>query len=252
MGVSGTDMDSDGDLDLFLTHLAVETNTLYVNGGRGMFTDATLMAGLATPSRGFTGFGTSWLDYDNDGWPDLLIGNGDVKVIQEQERAGDPFPLRQTNQLFRNRGDGTFEDVSSAAGRAFEFSSVTRGVLFGDIDNDGDTDVIEVNNNGPARLLLNLTGQDRHWLGVELVGERGGSAVEGTRVELFRVGEPTLVRWAGSSGSYLAANDPRVLVGLGARPGVTHVRVHWPQGAAEDYLVESVDRYLTLIEGAGR
>ena len=112
--------------------------------------------------------------------------------------------------------------------------------------------VIEVNNNAPARLLLNLTGQDRQWLGVALVGKRGDSAVEGTRLEVFRDREPTLVRWAGAGGSYLSANDPRVLVGLGGRPGVTHVRVGWPHGPAEDYTVESVNRYLTLVEGQGR
>ncbi len=252
MGVSGGDIDGDGDLDLFITHLAAETNTLYLNDGRGVFTDGTLVAGLATPSRGFTGFGTSWLDYDNDGWLDLLAGNGEVKVIHEQERAGDPFPLRQTNQLFHNRGDGTFEDVSLAAGKAFELSAVTRGVIFGDVDNDGDTDVITVNNNGPARLLLNLTGQERHWLGVRLVGAEGGSAVEATRLELFRDAQPPLVRWAGSGGSYLSAHDPRVLFGLGARPQVTHLRVHWPRGPAEEYAVEAVDRYLTLVEGQGR
>ena len=162
MGVDAADFDNDGDDDLFMTHLVGETNTLYVNDGNGLFTDRTNAAGLGTPSRGFTGFGTSWLDYDNDGWLDLFAANGEVRHIEEQVLAGDPHPLRQKNQLFRNLGNGQFVETSDEAGLALDLEEVSRGVARGDLDNDGDSDLIVTNNAGPLRFLLNEVGNQNH------------------------------------------------------------------------------------------
>ncbi|HMB54350.1 MAG TPA: VCBS repeat-containing protein, partial [Thermoanaerobaculia bacterium] len=134
MGVDGGDFDGDGDLDLFMAHLVTETNTLYVNEGGGLFTDRSVEMGLAQPSKRFTGFGTSWLDYDNDGDLDLLVVNGEVDVIDELHRAGDPFPYEQPNQLFENLGDGRYREVTAEAGAPFQLSEVSRGALFGDLD----------------------------------------------------------------------------------------------------------------------
>ena len=252
MGVAAGDFDADGDLDLFMTHMATETNTLYANDGAGNFSDDTLVAGLATPSRRFTGFGTLWLDYDNDGWLDLLAVNGEVKVIEELERTGEPYPLHQTNQLFRNLGDGSFEEVTQRAGSAFSISEVSRGAAFGDLDNDGDTDVVVFNNSGPTRLLLNEVGQDSHWLGLDLRDAAGGRVIQGSRVELFTEGGPTLVRIAGTHGSYVSANDPRVLIGLGSDPAVADLRIYWASGREEEFSISQVDTYVELVEGQGR
>lgn len=248
MGVSAGDFDRDGDQDIFLTHMATETNTLYVNDGHGNFRDDTLVAGLATTSLKFTGFGASWIDYDNDGWLDLFTVNGDVKVVEELERAGDPYPLHQTDQIFRNLGDGSFEEVTARAGTALDASAVSRGAIFGDVDNDGDTDAVVINNNGPARLLINRVGQSSPWLGIRLSREGG---THGTRVEVLG-SAPPLVRWAGTHGSYACANDPRILMGLKNAPDVTEVRVVWPDGTPERFTIKSSNAYITLTAGNGR
>ena len=161
MGIAASDFDGDGDIDIFLTHLEQETNTLYVNDGAGLFEDASIRSGLGPPSLAYTGFGAGWVDYDNDGWLDVMTVNGAVVDIESLKQSGDPYPLHQTNQLFRNLGDGRFQEVTAHAGEAFSLSEVSRGAAFGDLDNDGDIDVVVVSNNGPARLLLNETGQRR-------------------------------------------------------------------------------------------
>jgi enediyne biosynthesis protein E4 len=251
MGIAVGDFDRDGDLDLFVTHMATETNTLWVEDGGGTFHDGTLLAGLASPSRTATGFGTAFLDVDNDGLLDLLAVDGAVRVIPEQERAGDPLPLRQTDKLYRNLGGGRFADVTAAAGAPFTVAAVGRGAAFGDVDNDGDVDLVETDNDGPARLLLNQVGQDRPWLGLRLVGGRPPRDQLGAVVTVFRAHGPALVRRAASDGSYLSANDPRVLVGLGDDAEVTRVRVRWPDGKVEDFHGLPLRSYSTLSEGAG-
>src|SRR5262249_23628734 len=158
-------------------------------------------SGLASASLAFTGFGTSWFDYDNDGWLDLLTVNGAVQTIQALAQAHDPYPLHQTMQLFHNLGQGRFEDVSPKAGPIFRLSEVGRGAAFGDIDNDGDTDVVVNNNNGPARLLINDVGNRKHWIGLRVA--------PGARVEIMRKNSVTLWRRARRDGSYASANDPR-------------------------------------------
>ena len=132
------DFDLDGDEDLFITNIVGETFALYVNDGRGAFDDARAQAGLAARTAAFTGFGTDWFDYDNDGWLDLFIANGAVNIVEAQR--GEKFPFRMRNQLFRNTGAGRFEETSKAGGPAFDRAEIGRGAAFGDIDNDGDVD----------------------------------------------------------------------------------------------------------------
>jgi hypothetical protein len=251
MGVDAGDFDNDGDEDLFVTNLPGETNTLYVNDGSALFEDRTMMAGLAIPSLPYTGFGTAWFDFDNDGWLDLLVANGAVRIMESLARATDPFPLHERNQLFRNLGTGRFEEVTARAGAVFELSEVSRGAAFGDVDNDGDVDVLLTNNNGPARLLINHVGERNRWVGLRLVGGPGRRDMLGARVGVFRDKGPALWRRARADGSYASANDPRVLVGLGEAARVRRVRVVWPSGRVEDWTDIAVGRWITLQEGSG-
>ena len=260
MGVDAGDFDGDGDDDLFMTHLTRETNTLYVNDGLGLFEDRTATIGLGAPSLAYTGFGTAWLDFDNDGWLDLLAVNGAVQASHQRfamrgrgssARAGEPLPLDQPNQLFRNLGNGRFDDVTGRAGAVFELSEVSRGAAFGDVDNDGDVDVLVANNDGRARLLINEVGHRNRWIGLRLVGGPGRRDMPGARVGVFRDDGPPLWRRARADGSYASANDPRVLVGLGQAAAVRRVRVVWPSGREEDWTDLAVDRWLTLEQGSG-
>ena len=253
MGVDAGDVDHDGDEDLFMTHLRGETNTLYVNDGTGFFEDRSARAGLGAPSLGRTGFGAAWVDVDNDARLDLFVVNGAVAAMREPGREDDPFPYGQPNQVFRNLGDGRFADVTDRAGAGVALSDVSRGAAFGDVDNDGDVDVLVNNTNGPARLFINNVGNRNHWIGLRLVGghdaARAGRDMLGARVGILRRNGPTLWRRARADGSYASANDPRVLVGLGDAADVLGVRVVWPSGRIEEWRDVEVDRWTTLREG---
>jgi hypothetical protein len=249
MGVDAADFDGDGDMDVFLTHLTGETDTLYVNDGQGWFEDRTISVGLAAPSEAYTGFGTGWYDFDNDGWLDLFVANGAV-AIKALSNTSNPFPLQQTNQLFRNEGGRGFSEVSADAGPAFRLSEVSRGAAFGDVDNDGDTDILVTNNSGPVRLLRNQTGSPANWLGLRVVDAKGRDAL-GARVEVRGAPDPPLWRRVHSDGSYASASDPRVLIGLGTRRAPPIVLVHWPEGGVEEWRKLPLKRYSTLRQGEG-
>ena len=246
MGVDAGDFDGNGTDDIFITHLMEETNTLFTNLGKAIFEDRTREAGLGMPGRRFTGFGTLFFDYDNDGWLDLLVVNGAVQLLPELMRKGDPFPLGQPKQLFRNQGNGGFVEVIDQAGPNFQVLEVGRGAAFGDVDNDGDTDVLVTNNNGPVRLLLNEAGNRNHWLGLRLVDKTGRDML-GASVEVVVTKNKILRRRVRTDGSYLSANDPRVLVGLGSATRVEVVRVRWPDGATAELKAPPVDRYTKIV-----
>lgn len=231
MGVDVGDFDGNGTDDIFVTHLMDETNTLFVNLGKALFEDRTRESGLGMPGRRFTGFGTVFFDYDNDGWLDLFVANGAVQL-----------PLPQPNQLFRNAGKVGFIEVIAP-----EFSQleVSRGVAVGDVDNDGDPDLLITNNNGPARLLMNDVGNRNHWLGLRLAGKRD---MLGAQVEIITTTGSVLRRRVRTDGSYLSANDPRVLTGLGQEGKVKAVRVRWPDGTVEELKNPPLDRYVTITK----
>jgi hypothetical protein len=251
MGVDAGDFDGNGTDDIFLTHLMDETNTLYVNMGQMLFEDRTREAGLGMPGRRFTGFGTLFFDYDNDSWLDLFVANGAVQLLPQLVREKHPFPLGQPNQLFRNTGKGSFVEVVEQAGPDLQRLEVSRAAAFGDVDNDGDTDVLVTNNNGPVRLLINQIGNHNHWLGLRLVGKSGRDML-GARVDVVTSSGKVLRRRVRTDGSYLCGNDPRVLIGLGAASQVKSARVRWPNGTVEEWKGLPVDRYTTLKEGAAR
>jgi hypothetical protein len=247
MGIASGDFDLDGDEDLFVTNIVGETFVLYANDGRGSFDDARTRVGLAAPTAAFTGFGTDWFDYDNDGWLDLFIANGAVNIVEAQR--GQKFPFKMRNQLFRNTGSGRFEQTSKAGGEAFERLDIGRAAAFGDVDNDGDIDVVTTNNSGPVQLLLNQIGTKNHWVDVRLEQPQGNRLGFGAWVGIERAGKPTIWRRVKTDGSYLAAGDVRVHAGLGASAAMTAITVQWPDGVRERWTNVSGDRVVTLQRG---
>jgi hypothetical protein len=245
MGIDAADVDGDGDEDVFVTNLDNEGNTLYRNVGSMLYEDRTFEMGLFR--LGFTGFGARFLDYDNDSWPDLAVVNGAVRRSRDQLRSGDAIPLRQRSQLYRNDRGGRFADVTARAGPAFASLQVARGLAAGDLDNDGDTDLVVFNNGGPLRMLRNDIGQNQHWLGVRVLEGRRDALH--ARVTLVARGARRALRRIQVDGSYCASSDPRVLFGLGADTSAKDVQVEWPSGAVEEFRALSVDRYWTLERG---
>ena len=256
MGVLAEDFNGDGMVDLFMTHLHRETNTLYLNQGDGLWDDTTRASGLGRPSYAFTGFGTAALDYDLDGELDIYVANGAVKRIEEQFRDAEPLPLRQRNQLFRGLGGGRFEELP-----AFEVpavSEVSRGLAAGDLDNDGDRDLVVANNNGPARVLINQgQPEPREWVGIDLrlpgdVEGRPGRRALGAWIGTRDAPASMLGRWRRfhTDGSYAAANDPRVVVRASGQPPT--VIVSWSDGELESFQVPGLGRYFTLVRGSGK
>lgn len=194
------------------------------------------------------GSGLGWIDYDNDGWLDILTVNG--TIIELAAQKGQPFPYAQRKVLFHNLGTGRFEEVGGQAGPAFALSESGRGAAFGDIDNDGDVDVVVGNDSGPLRLFINDIGSRQHWLGLRLLDGRGRDAL-GARVQVTRDGAPALWRRARADGSYASANDPRVVVGLGPATTAPAVLVVWPDGTPERWSGVTIDRWTTLRQGTG-
>ncbi len=254
MGVLAEDLNGDGLVDLFMTHLHRETNTLYVNLGDGLWDDATRASGLGRPSFLYTGFGTAVLDYDQDGELDIAVANGAVKRIDEQFRDGEALPLRQKNQLFRGLGEGRF--VEAPDFESLAVAEVSRALAAGDLDNDGDRDLVVANNNGPARILLNSRRPPpERWAGVDLRLPGRNEATAGRRALGARIGVKSgngAVRgWRRfhSDGSYAAANDPRVAFLAGDDPLAAVVA--WPGGERETFRLPGRGRYFTVVRGSG-
>lgn len=244
MGVDAADFDDDGAEDLFVTNLIHETNNLFRNDGHGNFVDASAPFGLGPVSRLFTGFGTRFADFDHDGRLDVFVVNGAVTRVEAQR--GSAYPFRQPNQLFLNRGDRFEESLR------FAVEDVGRGAAVGDLDNDGDLDVIVTNNNGPVRLLLNENGQRVPSLQVRLEGVRANRQGLGARVAVLRAGKPALWRRSHTDGSYLSASDSRVHFGLGDAPAHTAIAVHWPDGSREKWPAAPGGKlFITLRQGTG-
>ncbi|MPY90220.1 MAG: hypothetical protein GEU99_20130 [Luteitalea sp.] len=248
MGVAIADFDRDSDEDIFVTNLTRESNTLYRNDGAADFTDVTLELGLGPGSIPYTAFGTAWLDYDNDGLLDLFVANGAVAI--EEALRGQGYPYHQINMLFRQQLPGRFTRVGGET--ALELRTVSRGAAAGDIDNDGDVDILISNNNGPARLLLNRSGSRGHWITVRLEGRVSNREGLGSLVTIVAHGSPPWFQRVRSDGSYLASSDPRVHLGLGESTTVKEIRVCWPTGCCEVWENVETNRLVTLKESSGK
>lgn len=228
MGIDAGDYDNDGDIDLWVTNFSLEANCLMQNDGDGYFEDVTFDTGLADPSFYALGFGTRFIDFDNDGWLDLLVGNGHIWDNVKQIDA--KLSYAQPVQLFRNQG-GSFADITTAAGLN-ETLYVVRGMLFGDIDTDGDVDVILCQSNRPAVILRNEVGNTNAWLTVKLVGTDGNTDAIGAQVTLEANGL-TLRREVICGASYLSGNDFRLSFGLGDAASVDSLKIRWPNGTVQ-------------------
>jgi hypothetical protein len=253
MGIDAGDFDNDGDEDIFITELTGQGADLYVNDGHGVFLDQSAASGLRIATLPLTGFGTAWLDVDNDAWLDLLTVNGTVTRSDAQASGDDPFPFGQIKTLHRNTRDGTFQNATGLAGPAFMRPAVGRGAAFGDLDNDGDTDVVVTNTNGPAELLINEVGSLNHWVGVRAVTGQQPRDALGARVGVVREDGSVIWRRARSDGSYASANDPRVVLGQGDQTRTrVRIRVIWPDGRAEEWADVPTGRYTTINQGSGK
>jgi enediyne biosynthesis protein E4 len=247
MGVGIGDYDLDGHLDLCKTHFHREATGLYRNNGKGDFEDVTARSGLFSESR-FISWGTGLVDLDNDGYPDIFLVTG--TVYPELERVYPAkYPARSPRIVFRNQGDGVFVELGDEAGPAFARRHVSRGCAFGDLDNDGDLDILIMNRNEPPTLLRNDAPAGNHWLKVRLEGTKSNRSAIGARV-LVRYAGKVQAQCVTSQSSYLSANDPRLHFGLGAAT-TAEIEIHWPTGASETHTRIAADQLITVREGDG-
>lgn len=243
MGVDAADIDHSGRDTVFVTNLAQETNNLYRPNDSGNFEDDILRSGMGPASLMMTGFGTRFLDYDHDGHLDLFVANGAVTMIEAQRGSARPF--RQPSQLFRS-ANGRFAEVFR-----FQPEEVSRGLALGDLDNDGDLDVVVTNNNGPVRLWLNQAAPAASSLTVQLIGVSANRLALGARAGLLRPGQATIWRRVQTDGSYLSSGDSRIHFGFPSGPAPSGLLVEWPLGPAETFSVPPQGR-IQLRQGTGR
>ncbi len=243
MGVTVADYDHDGRLDLFVTNFDDEYNTLYHNDGRNSFTDASYAAKLAAPSLPYVGWGTKFFDYDNDGWVDLFVANGHV---YPQIKS-----FKQRNFVFRNNRDGTFAEVAETLGAPFAEKHAGRGAAFGDLDNDGDIDIV-INNLGDAAQLLRNDGGNGagNFVLVKTVGVKSNRDGVGARVSVVS-GDLAQKDEVRSGDSYLSQSDHRLHFGLGERTKIDSMEVRWPSGTVDKVTNAKVNSLVVIKEGQG-
>ena len=252
MGLAAGDIDNDGDFDFFVTHLRNETNTFFHNMGAAGFQDDTATSGLGGPSLPYTGFGTAFVDFDNDGNLDVPVVNGRVirgpRLPKNSKSYWDDYA--EPNLFFENNGNGSFQNINQ---RALAFTSPvenSRGLAVGDVDNDGDVDFLILNAGGPARLLRNDVLHTNHWLMVRAVDSSLNRDAVGA-VLMLETGGRKITRLLSPAGSYESSSDFRVLFGLGSNGSFSAIRVLWPDGTAESFAGGSADRSITLRKGSG-
>ncbi len=246
MGLGIGDYNLDGNLDVLKTHFADDTAVLYRNDGKGNFEDVTNSVGLGVETR-FISWGAGMFDLDNDGNPDLLWVTG--SVYPEIEKILPNYPFKSQRILFRNLGNGKFEELTDQAGPAILEPHASRGAAFGDFDNDGDVDVLILNLNEPPSLLRNDISGNNHWIKLKLVGTKSNRSAIGARVTARYSGK-VQVQEVLAQASFYSANDLRLHFGLGSADKVD-LEVRWPNGGVEKIPNAPRDRFLTIKEGAG-
>jgi len=246
MGVGIGDYNLDGHLDLFTTHFTEDTSGLYRNDGKGNFDEVTRAAKTGVETR-FTSWGAGMVDLDNDGYPDVLFVTG--SVYPEVERKLPQYPYKTPRVLFRNLGDGKFEELDSQAGEGITAAHSSRGCAFGDFDNDGDLDVLIVNMNEPPSLLRNDLVGHHNWIKIKLEGVKSNRSAIGARV-VAHYGNKVQAQAVVSQSSYYSCNDPRLHFGLGSATEAA-VEIVWPNGQRERYEQIAANQLVTIREGVG-
>jgi hypothetical protein len=246
MGVGIGDCNLDGSLDIFKTHFTDDTSILYLNDGKGNFTDATISAGLGVETR-YVGWGAGIADLDNDGLPDLFLVTGHVYTNVGEKLPA--YPHRTPRVVFRNLGGGKFEELIEQAGPGVAAAHSSRGCAFGDFDNDGDVDVLVVNLNEPPSLLRNDVSGGNHWLKVKLIGVKSNRSAIGARV-IARYGGKLQVQEVLAQSSFYSVDDRRLHFGLG-QERTANLEIRWPSGGKEVLSKVACDRIITVKEGAG-
>jgi hypothetical protein len=246
MGVCAGDYNLDGHTDLVKTHYYNQAAGLYRNDGKGNFDDVTIEAGLNRETR-FVCFGAGLVDFDNDGYLDILLSTG--SVYPEVDRLFPNYPARSPRILFRNQGNGVFVEMGAEAGPGISARHTGRGAAFGDFDNDGDMDVLIMNVNEPPSLLRNDAPAGNRWIKIRLEGTKSNRSAIGARV-LARYGGKVQAQEVLSASSFLSANDPRLHFGLGAAT-IADIEIHWPLGAVEKFPGLAAGQLVTIREGQG-
>ena len=248
MGVAIGDYDHNGTMDIFMTNFAGDTSTLYANSGQGFCDDRTFAAGIGVNTR-WLGWATAFVDLGNDGWLDLFLANGHVYPEVAQLKTEAAYAQRKV--VYINRGNGRFEDVTEQLGAPATTPRAARGAAFGDVDNDGDVDIVISNVNAPPDLFRTDTEAGRHWLLVKLTGTTSNRSAIGARVGCTAGG---MTQWeeVRGGGSYISQNDLRVHFGLGETTKVDRLWVRWPSGLEEEWRELAADQILPLREGSGR
>ena len=249
MGVTIGDYDHRGRWSIVVTNFADEYNAVYRHEKGFLFTDASYATRTAKSSLPFVGWGTKFFDYDNDGWLDLMVVNG--HVYPQLDKAGTDSGYRQRKLLYRNDRDGTFSEVARDAGPALMAGAVSRGAAFGDLDNDGDVDVVVNNLDGPLTVLRNDGGNANNFLVIDLAGRKSNRSAFGARVKVV-AGDLVQVDERRSGGSYLSQNDVRLHFGLEKRQKVDRVEVRWPDGGIDVLTNVAANRFITVTEGDHR
>ncbi len=247
MGTTIADYDGDGRLDIFKTNFSDDTSTLYHNDGDGTFTDATFTAGLGLHTQ-YLGWGTMFLDFDNDGWPDLVLANGHVYPEVDKFHLGSSY--QEPRVLYHNKGNGTFADISASAGSGINAATSARGLAVGDLWNDGQLSILISNMNTRPSLLVNHVHSANHWIAIKTVGNRSNRDGIGAQITV-RAGKKTMVDEVRSGGSYISQSDLRVHFGLGSENRTDELRIRWPSGLVEGFANLPVDQIHTLKEGSG-
>jgi enediyne biosynthesis protein E4 len=247
MGSTIADFNGDGKLDIFKTNFSDDTAVLYRNNGDGSFDDVTYAAGLGLHTQ-YLGWGTMFIDFDNDTWPDILLVNGHVYPEVDKQHLGSNF--EEPRILYRNNGNGTFTDVSEFAGPAISAVSSARGLAVGDLWNDGRLSAVISNMSAAPSLLENQMRYPNHWIAIKTVGVKSNRDGIGARITA-KIGKRILIDEVRSGSSYISNNDMRVHFGLGLATAIDSLQIRWPSGLTEAFTGLAIDKIHTLKEGSG-
>jgi len=248
MGIDAADVDGDGLLDVYITHLDFELNRLYHNEGGGTFTDVTYTSGIGNKAILLSGVAAKFLDYDNDGWPDIVQLNG--AMLENVNLYHSEVTYKEPMLMFRNLGHGKFEKTSDSLGADFLRPVAGRGLATADFDNDGDIDIATNNRGDYPELLRNEGGNANHWLEVLLIGTKSNRDGIGSVLKLTSEGF-VHVEQAEGGGSYMSASDPRIHFGLGKRTKIESLVITWPSGQVDKLANLPVDQIIAVKEGVG-